>query len=351
MVFELFLIYNSVAKMYKRLCLPDDIQTQIDLCAPDHAVKIAPVLRAIRAPRKSVMPHNSLMHKRAISFGAFSESALFTDEFVQACIEGIEANGSFNDIHLKGRVDMRIVESAFTNPKLVNLNYHMYLYMPTEYRERLCSSFATLEGLVKLQVFVESSSIQQLDWDDVVSKVLMKSPSLQELSLYLDVSYSSIRFPKIQDAINNHSNLVSLKVQLNNLIMFDFHTDLSSLSLHQVHAPNLIDFVRLGKCDKLSYLSIRCVLFDMSKRVTELISEIAAMIERSKCIGIIKLRDGFMRRYVKKDDGCKLADAIRVSTSLRLVQLCTSMFTDDAIDLIRAACEASGRVDLDLHND
>jgi hypothetical protein len=342
--------------MYKRLCLPADIQTRIDLCAPEHAIKLAFVLRAIRAPRKCVMPHNSLMRKRAISFVAFSESALFTNEFVQACIEGIEANDSFNELHIEACVDIRIVERVFANPKLLNLNYYMYLHMPIEYRERLRNSFSRLEGLVKLLVSVLRSSIEQLDWDDVVPKVLMKSPSLQELSLDLDVSSSSTRFPKIQDAIKNHSNLVSLKVQLFmfdfHTDLFDFHTNLSSLSLYQVHTPNIIKLMRLGKCDKLSFLSFYGVLFDISKRVTEFISELAAMIERSNCIGTIKLRDCFMLRiYVKKDDGCKLADAIRMSTSLRLVQLCTNMFTDDAIELIRAACEASGRVDLDLHND
>jgi hypothetical protein len=309
--------------------------------APEHPVRMAPVFRAIRAPRRGLMPHNSLMYNRTISFRTSSSKyVVVNDELVQACVEAIQANGLFNELHIEGDIDIRIIETAFADPGLEHLVYHTRAYWPLESRERLRDSFAQLHELATLDVSIDMYSMRNVDWDCVISEILSRSQCLQKLVLSLYIS----QFPKIRAALMNLSDLEYLET-LN--CVFDFQAeDLRTLTLHSVDASDVLGLIRLGKCDKLESLSIRHV----SKRVSGLISEIASMINRSSVLDTLELRDDVWRDDDNISDGKELANAIRASTSLGLVKICTSMFTADAVDLIRTACEEA-EVDFYLHDD
>jgi hypothetical protein len=328
----------------RRLELPDTLVTQIQMFAPEHPVRMAPVFRAIRAPRRGLMPHNSLMYKSAISF---SKSDMpHTDEFVHACIEAITSNSGLTSLKIIGDIDIRVTETAFNKSGIRCVSYFSHDAISVQHRGRLRDAFVRLQEIEDFSVSVNRRSIRNLDWDDVVSKVLLRSSShIQDLSLCLFTKTTG--FPKIQDALLSLPYLTSLEIHDN---MFEFRPEVDRLYLRKHASSDVCGLIRSGKCDNMSCLSVNFVDFDSSCSVCDLVSEVASLVRRSKTLRLVEFLTDDDRDDAEKDDGEKLAGAIRASTSLWNVLICTNMFSGDAIDLIRAACDKNGRVDFDLHD-
>jgi hypothetical protein len=322
----------------RRLKVPDAVVSQIKSYAPEHAVRMAPVFRAIRAPRQGFMPHNSLMYKRAISFMTIPGD-LMDDEFVQASIEAIEVNDLFDDLSIRNNIDIRIVESAFG----AGLNKLLYLScnIPVAHQDRWCRAFEKLEDLETLDVTINDyhhQSVMNVDWDCVLSGLIRRSPELSDLTLDLEVDRS---YPRTQDAILCLSRLSVLDTSHQ---AFDFRRSVGTLYFKEVDCSELLHKLRSGKCDNLS-----CLTFTYPDDVdtNELASELVNLIRRSTRLYDIELYD----YDVWWDDGNvqELADVIRAS-HLREFKTCSSMFTDEAVGLIRAACEEA-EVDFCLYDD
>ena len=299
----------------RRLELPDAIVTQIKSYAPEHPVRMAPVFRAIRAPRQGYMPHNSLMYKREISF-VTTPIDLIDDEFVQACIESMEANDLFDDFSTRNNIDIRIVESAFG----AGLNKLLYLScnIPVAHQDRLCRAFEKLEDLETLDVTINDyhhQSVTNIDWDCVLSGLIRRSPELSDLTLDLEVDRS---YPRTQEAILCLSRLSVLDTGHQ---VFDFPRSVGTLYVKDVNCHVLLHVLRSGKCDKLNCLTI---MYTPNLDKSELVPELVNLIRRSTSLYDIELNDDGV--WWDDDNGFELADAIRASPILREFKTCSSMF-------------------------
>ncbi len=328
-------------------CLPSAICTQIQSFAPEHVVKFAPVLRAIRFPRHgALMPPDVLRDRSCLRL----DDDFFYDDpqKIHVIVEAIRANTRLTDVDFDADVDISILEEVLEEHDLSRLSFgKRFGISPVHDRaRRISNTIFGMTTLTSFAVFVEKASWSgddPIDWPYLVSEILTLNEDLENINIGLD-GYED--YLCINDVVREHSGLLYATIWVPGITSFDLN--LYRLCLAGQKATDVCKTINDGCVDFVPYLAVFYPDCENSQ-LSDIVRAIGAMIGRSSGkITRLTLR-GLHHRHpnlgpfrVQPDDARHFTEAIERS-KLKYVSLCTKWFSSDSIELIRAACERSGK--------
>jgi hypothetical protein len=320
------------------MSLPEALVHRIKSYAPEHAVRMAPVLRAIHF----VEDGNILDVFTNTSELNFCEDSFYVDErAAQVCVEAIYANTRLRTASFVLDTDLRMIEAVLAKPSLTDLTYMVYRqYEWKDQRQRFENTFLSLRDLKRLRIDTPPRGRRtDIRWDSLIAQVVTNNSRLKDVCLSLLDDKSA--YSETAEALAASSvTTFELETCGGACHLSKLPPGLTKVVLFTVTARSVMRLVDILQCEHLTSLQIIDPMFANGDRISTFIKCVTNLIRRAPHLQSFEINEQLARRQrdSQKEDGGDFVSAVSKS-ELTSLKLSDTLFKRRYVDAIRAVCE------------